>query len=199
MAQIQSDKNNRQEGQSSYNYGYWKNRMNIHILGIMDGLWDIIENVCTLETDKLDATQIKENNSLIKLASAKGIFYNGLDRTEYNKLFICTTTYLIWTRLWVIHDGTSQIKKTRIYILKTKYEIFNMLPFESISNMFTSFTDTTNQMQGLGYIFNEEDLVVKVIYSLHSDYLQNRMTIEDSHDLASITFEDLMKNSWANM
>lgn len=66
--------------------------------------------------DKPGLTQLKENNRLIKLdAKAKGHFYNGLDKTEYNKLASRATAHDMWFRLEVAHNRTSQAKKTRLW------------------------------------------------------------------------------------
>lgn len=83
-------------------------------------------------------------------------------------------------------------------MLKLKYDNFKMLPNESINDMFTRFTDTTNHMQGLGHFFIEEYLVKKALYSLNIAWLQKWITIEESYDLVTIIFEELKGKLMAN-
>ena len=50
--------------------------------------------------------------------------------------------------LEVTHDGTTQVKKTKINILLHDYELFIMQDGESITNMLDRFLEITN---GLAY------------------------------------------------
>ena len=76
------------EGQSSsrsplfdgVDYGYWKNRMSIHLKGIDMALWRIVSNGYSLSVGTTDvpltAAQIKENDRLESLdARAMSILY----------------------------------------------------------------------------------------------------------------------------
>ena len=83
MAEIQytypTDPKKQAEGQSymrsplfdGVDYGYWKNRMSIHLKGIDMGLWRIISNGYTFEVGTtevpLTLAQIKENDRLESL------------------------------------------------------------------------------------------------------------------------------------
>ena len=44
----------------------------------------------------------------------------------------------------VTHEGTNQVKETKINMLVHKYELFKMKPNEQIGEMFTRFCDITN-------------------------------------------------------
>ena len=47
-----------------------------------------------------------------------------------------------------------------------KYELFKMEPTESITNMFTRFTDIVNSLKYLGKDYTNSDLVRKILRSL---------------------------------
>ena len=51
--------------------------------------------------------------------------------------------------LEVTHEGTNQVKESKINMLVHKYELFKMEQDESITAMFTRFTDIINVIRHL--------------------------------------------------
>ena len=56
----------------------------------------------------------------------------------------------IWDTLTVTYEGSAEIKKTKIELLLTHWELFKKEEKESISEMHTRFTKLTNEMTSLG-------------------------------------------------
>ena len=113
-------------------YSYWKNRMSIHLKGIEMNLWRIVRDGFTLAAstpDKdLTSAQIKENDRLESLdAKAQSILYCGLSKADYNHISSCETAHSIWQRLEVTHEGTTEVKDSRIRMLTQLFENFKML------------------------------------------------------------------------
>ena len=61
--------------------------------------------------------------------------------------------------LEVTHEGTNQVKESKINILVHKYDLFKMEPTESITNMFTRFINIVNSLKSLGKDYTNFDLV----------------------------------------
>ena len=68
----------------------------------------------------------------------------------------CKSTYEIWQHLLVTHDGTSQVKRAKINLLCSQYEIFKMQENEYIDDMITKFTKITNAFASLGDEMNND-------------------------------------------
>ena len=49
-----------------------------------------------------------------------------LDKTEYNRISHCNTAQEIWHTLEVTHEGTSQVKESRLAMFNNEYENFIM-------------------------------------------------------------------------
>ena len=62
----------------------------------------------------------------------------------------CKSAFEIWINPVVIHEGTSQVKRTKIELLRSQYENFNMNENEIIDNMIIRFTKITNELSSLG-------------------------------------------------
>ena len=97
---------------------------------------------------------------------AMNVLYYALDSTEFNQIFTCSTTKEIQDKLEVTHEGTSQVKSSKINLLVHNYELFKIDPNEIISIMFTRFTNITNGLKSLGRIYSNADLVQKILRSL---------------------------------
>ena len=72
----------------------------------------------------------------------------------------------IWDRLEVTHEGTSQVKESKISILVHKYKLFKMELNESIFSMYIHFTDIVNNLKNLGKSYTNSELCRKVLLSL---------------------------------
>ena len=137
--------------------------------------------------------QIAEQEKLENLnAKATNILYCGLSKTEFNRISNCTTAKEIRTLLEVTHEGTSQVKKSRIAMLMKQYQMFTMLPTESITDMFTRFSDLTNPLSALGKKLTTEEMVQKILTSLPPQWNAKTKAIEEANDVSTISFEELI-------
>ena len=66
----------------------------------------------------------------------------------------------------VTHEGTTNVKRSRINTLTHEYELFRMNPNESRQDMQKRFTHIINHLASLGKIFPNEDLINKVLRCL---------------------------------
>jgi len=91
-----------------------------------------------------------------KNAKAKKLLYFGLGLDGYTRISKCDSTKDIWDALQVAHEGTNQVKQSRIELLMRKYELFEMGDRETIMDMYTRFTHITNELKSLGKTFSTE-------------------------------------------
>ncbi|XP_016195621.1 uncharacterized protein LOC107636638 [Arachis ipaensis] len=85
---------------------------------------------------------------------------------EYRKVSRCKTAKKFWDKLQVTHEGTAQVKETRIDMLSKEYEMFSMKEGESIDDMFERFSIIINSLDAMGITHSEQMLVRKVLRSL---------------------------------
>ncbi|XP_075085077.1 uncharacterized protein LOC142168313 [Nicotiana tabacum] len=98
-----------------------------------------------------------------KNAKAKKILICGLGPDEYNKKFVCSNSKQIWDALQTAHEGTNQVKRSRIELLMRNYDLFSTKESEPIQDMMTRFTIITNEQKSLGIVFTSEEFVSKVL------------------------------------
>ncbi|XP_075104786.1 uncharacterized protein LOC142178893 [Nicotiana tabacum] len=105
----------------------------------------------------------KEYNDIDRKAveknyGAKKILVCGIGPDEYNRVSACDTAKEIWEVLQTAHEGTTQVKQSKIDILTTEYELFRMKDDESIQDMHTRFTSIINELYSLGDIIPRNKL-----------------------------------------
>ena len=77
--------------------------------------------------------------------------------------FSCETTKQIGDKLVVTYEGTSQVKETKISMLVHQYDLFKMRSNKSMTEMFTRFSDITNNLKSLSKSYTIEEMVRKIL------------------------------------
>ncbi|XP_070017812.1 uncharacterized protein [Nicotiana sylvestris] len=142
---------NFEERQSTYRpprfngqyYGWWKTRMHDFMMAKDSKLWDIICEGLYVPVKKLEETgplvpkgrreyNYIDRKSVEKNYRAKKILMCGIEPDEYNRVSACDTAKEIWEVLQTAHEGTTQVKQSKIDVLTTEYKLFRMKDDESI-------------------------------------------------------------------
>jgi len=98
-----------------------------------------------------------------KNAQGKKLLYFGLGPDEYTRISECELAKDIWGNLQVAHEGTNQVKQSRIEILMRRFELFEMGDRKTVMDMYTGLTDIANELKSLGKSFTTEELVRKIL------------------------------------
>ena len=83
--------------------------------------------------DEWTEAELKKVRMNFKAINTLHCFINA---TEFNRISTCKTAKEIWDKLKVTHEGTTQVKESKIALLSNQYEMFKMLEKESITTWF---------------------------------------------------------------
>ena len=83
-------------------------------------------------------------------AKALNALFCALSPGEFDRVSSCTTAKEVWEKLEVTHEGTNQVKESKINMLMHEYEMFIMNSSESIANMLARFSKIVNSLKGFG-------------------------------------------------
>ena len=142
--------------------------MKIYIQAIDYHLWKVIHKgpqISIIRVDGIDIPKPEEDldDNDIKMgelnAKVMNVLYCALDSTKFNQISTCSTAKEIWDKLEVTHEGTSQVKSSKINLLVHNYELFKMDPNETTFIMLTRFTDITNGLKSLDRVYSNAYLV----------------------------------------
>lgn len=182
-------------------YAYWKARMTIYLQSIDFDLWLSIENgphrpLKTENGIEIPKSMIEytdlDKRLLSMDAKAMNTLYCALNRSEFNRISSCKNARDIWHTLEVTHEGTNQVKESKIDMLVHQYELFKMLQNESITSMFTRMTSITNNLHALGRTYTNTEIVSKILRSLPKAWEAKVTAIREAKDLTKLPLEELI-------
>ncbi|MQM15820.1 hypothetical protein Taro_048772 [Colocasia esculenta] len=140
-------------------YNYWKTRMEFFLQGYDYQLWTIIEEGDLIVLKPREEWIDNDRKMLSHNSKAKNLICCALTRIEFNRISACKLAKEMWDKLKLTYEGTDKVKETRIDILGTQCEKFQMLTGETITQIYSRFTDITNGLAGLGKMYNTGDMV----------------------------------------
>ena len=181
-------------------YSYWKERMRIFICSHDLDVWNTIENgpfIPTCITDGKTVTKPRnewneDEKKKVQLDwRGKNIITAAIGQDEFFRICSCKTAQEMWDTLQVTHEGMSEVKRARVNTLTHEYELFRMIPGESIQEMQKRFTHIVNHLATLGKTFTNEDLINKVLRCLSRNWQPKVTAIAESRNLATMTLATL--------
>jgi len=96
-------------------------------------------------------------------AKAQYALLQVLNDDDIVRVIDCKFTYEIWTHLVVTHEGTLQVKRAKIDLLRSQYKIFTMHDNDTIDGKVKRITKITNGLASLGDAIDNDQKVRKVI------------------------------------
>ncbi|XP_009776480.1 uncharacterized protein [Nicotiana sylvestris] len=167
-------------------------------------LWDIICDGPFVPTKNLGDPAVaipktrKELNdddrkAIEKNFRAKKILVCGIGPDEYSRISACQSAKEIWEALQTAHEGTTQVKQSKIDMLTTEYELFRMKDDESFQDMHTRITSIINEIHSLGESIPRNKLVRKILSVLPSSWESKVNAITEAKDLQTLTWMNLLE------
>ncbi|XP_070026192.1 uncharacterized protein [Nicotiana sylvestris] len=132
-----------------------------------------------------------DKKAIEKNYRAKKILVCDIGPDEYNRVSACDTAKEIWEALQTAHEGTTQVKQSKIDMFTTEYELFRMKDDESIQDMHTRFTSIINELHSLGDVIPRNKLVRKILSVLPGSWESKINAFTEAKDLQTLTMDEL--------
>ncbi|XP_075103673.1 uncharacterized protein LOC142178245 [Nicotiana tabacum] len=185
-------------------YSWWKARIEDFLIVEDYELWTIVNQGHLIPIKQNAQSEIvpKDSSEFVaadfrmieKNAKAEEILIYGLGPDEYNRTSVYSNAKHIWDALQTAHEGTNQVKRSRIELLMRNFELFSMKESEPIQDMMTRFTIITNKLKSLGKVFILEELVSKVLRILIASWESKVTAIQEAKELDKIPLDELVEN-----
>ncbi|XP_070003192.1 uncharacterized protein [Nicotiana sylvestris] len=186
-------------------YRWWKTRMHDFIMAEDSKLWDVICDgpfVLTKNVGDLPLIMPKtrkeytdaDRKAVEKNFRAKKILVYGIGPDEYNRISAYQSAKEIWEALQTAHEGTTQVKQSKIDMITTEYELFRMKDDESIQDMQTRFTSIINELHSLSETIPRNKLMRKILNIYPSSWESKVNVIIEAKDLQELTIDELVGN-----
>ncbi|GKB82761.1 hypothetical protein Tco_0949656 [Tanacetum coccineum] len=107
---------------------------------------------------------------------------------------MCKTANEVWNTLIITHQGNSQVKYCKIYLLTQQYKKFSISDEETNDSGFTRFNAIVTNLKSLDQDYSSKNHVRKFLRALPLKCRAKVTTIEEAKDLAILPFDELIGN-----
>lgn len=115
-----------------------------------------------------------------------------MDKSIFPRIASCTTTRDAWKAFKDGYQGSNQVKQVRIQNLKRDFENLKMKDDEKVADYCVRVQTYVNKMKTLGEEIENEVVVKKVLISLLPKWNLVAIIIEESNDLATLSYDQLV-------
>jgi hypothetical protein len=177
-------------------FDFWKIRMKAHLEAQGDGIWKAVVDgpfipmsvVNGVGTPKIESSWDEDDKKkVLNDKKAINILQSALIMDEFFRISQCQTAKEIWDTLVETHEGTVEVKRSRLNTLSQEYELFRMQPGESILNMQKRFVHLTNHLKALGKTLTNDELNLKVLRSLTREWQPKVTAISEKKSLSKMS------------
>ena len=153
--------------------------MKAHLEAPGEEIWDAVENgpfalvyvVTGVGSSKPKASWNEDNKKQVLYDKKEiNLLQGALSMDEFFRVSTCTTAKEIWDTLVETHEGTAEVKISRLNTLSQEYELFWMLPRESILDLQKRFVHLENHLKASGKNLTNDKLNLKVLRSLTREW-----------------------------
>jgi uncharacterized membrane protein YgcG len=165
------------------NYDFWSIKMKTVL--ISKGLWELVETGAP--TNGPEPAETKKSN-----AKALCLIQQSIDDVVFPKIAASTTAKDAWNVLKTSYEGSVRVKAVKLQTLRRDFETLQMGNNESVQAFLTKVQGTVNQLRLYGDTLSDQTVVTKVLRSLASKFDHIVAAIEESKDMTTYSFDELM-------
>jgi hypothetical protein len=156
-------------------FSQWKVRMETYIKSQSYQLWNIISNGDAVITERIggevqdkpiESWTSDDYRKMEMNFRARYLIQCSLNSVEQKRIMGCKTAKDMWNLLTITHEGTDDVKESKIDLLMIQYEQFSMKPQEDVNSMFIRFYNIVNELTSLGKKIDEKDQIRKILRSM---------------------------------
>src|SRR3954465_16026615 len=139
-------------------FDFWKIRMKAHLEAQGEEVWEVVlqgPHVPIMVINGVGSEKPKaswdDNDRKRVLADKKAVnlLQGALSMDEFFRVSACTTAKEIPDTLVETHEGTTEVKRSRLNTLSQEYEMFRMKPIETILELQKRFPHLPNPSKAL--------------------------------------------------
>ncbi|XP_012453319.1 uncharacterized protein LOC105775342 [Gossypium raimondii] len=180
------------------NYHIWVVKMKTYLQA--HDLWSVVES--DVEPPPLRANptiaQIRQHSEeRAKKHKAMACLQNCVSDVIFTRIMACDSPKQAWDRLKEEFMGSDKTRQQQVINLRREFENLKMKESETIKQYSDRIMATVNNIRLLGEDFSDSRVVEKVITTLPERFESKISSLEDSRDLTTISFFELVNSLYA--
>ncbi|XP_073290496.1 uncharacterized protein [Primulina huaijiensis] len=142
------------------------------------------------ETD-WTADEVQNSNHNSKALNA---IFTSVDMNMFSLITNCTSVKSAWDILQCHCEGSESVRRTRLRMLTSKFEMMRMEEYENILEYDRRLREIANEAFSVGESISNERLVSKVLRSLPERFNIKICAIDEAKDTSQMSLEDLISS-----
>ncbi|XP_076954733.1 uncharacterized protein LOC143629310 [Bidens hawaiensis] len=167
-------------------YEFWSIRVKT-VLRSHD-LWECVTSV--FNARDTDEARLRENRR--KDARALALIQQAVHDNIFSRFAAAETASQAWTVLETKYKGDSKVLTVKLQRLRREFETLQMKDDEAVSDFLSRVMSIVNQKKAYGEDVSDQLVVEKVLRSLPTKWDDVVTAIEESKDLSTLSFDQLM-------
>ena len=159
--------------------------------------WSLVENGIPAAAEKANLTEEQRRvieDKKLKDLKAKNYLFQAIDRSILETIMNKDTSKNIWDSLKQKYQGTTRVKRAQLQAHRKEFEILHMKTGESVNEYFAKTLTIANKMRLHGEKLIDVLVIEKILRSMTSKFDYVVCSIEESHDLDSMSIDELQSS-----
>lgn len=152
--------------------------------------WEVTDTLVPFKNDKDEVIGkvVKAN------AKAKNALFEAITKDIFAQVKSASTAHEIWKQNREVHEGSSDVKEDRYYVLKNKYDSFTMSSHELINETYSHLNLIVEDINSLGVKdkIDDGDLVRKIMRILPREKYGSLITCLFNSPIEGLTTHKLL-------
>lgn len=167
-------------------YDFWQIRMKT--IMIAQDLWDLVETGYEAGDENHERLRLNRR----KDARALSVIQQGVHDDVFSRIAAAATAKQAWVLLRNEYQGDNKVKMVRLQGLRRDFETIQMKDGEVVSDFLSKVMKLVNQQRAYGEDVTDQKVVEKVLRSLPDRWNHVVAAIEESKDLSTLSYDQLM-------
>ena len=132
--------------------------MKMHLFSLHPSVWKVVVTGLDIPNEDVELT-LEQEQMMYCNAQAVSVILGALSPEEFNKVDGLDEAKRIWDTLRIAHEGSCDVRRSKIELLEGKLGRFVMLDDETTQQMFDHLMVLVNEIRGLGKKKSDHSIV----------------------------------------
>ena len=174
------------------NYAYWKARMKAFLKSIDEKVWNSVEQRWEKSTTPVSEWQTSQKEGAAFNSKTVNAIFKAISMEEIKRISNVEVAHTTQNILQTVHEGTKAVKINKLQQLTSKFVSIRMSDDESFDEFYSKLNDIVNSTYKLGEIYDQPQIVRKILRSLTENFRPKVTAITESKDVDSIHVDELV-------
>ena len=164
--------------------------MKAYLKSIDEKVWNSVEYRWEKPTTPVSEWQTSQKEAAAFNSKAVNAIFKVVSIEEFKRISNVEVAHTAWNILQIVHEGTKAIKINKLQQLTSKFVSIRMSDDESFNEFYSKLNDIVNSTYKLGEIYDQPQIVRKILRSLTENFRPKVIAITESKDVDSILVDE---------